>query len=84
MKELETRFDKYGYSFNQVKSTKHGYIYEKYDGDRFECFEVFKRKENSYYGCVSFPTDKAFGIWAWAYHSLKSATDKLNKLSNEA
>lgn len=45
-------------------------------------YEVFKRRENTMYNVVSYPTDKAFGIWAWTTESLDRAIEIFNELNN--
>jgi len=82
MKELKEYFvgigQVRGSIFNQIKSTKHAYLYEVKENDAIH-YEVFKRKENTLYDCISYPTDKAFGIWAWTCMTLERAEDKLNE-----
>lgn len=84
MKELKTYFSGRGqvkeYVFNQVKASKNAYLYEV-KGNETTHYEVFKRKENTLYDCVSYPTDKAFGKWAWTIMSLENAIDLFNELN---
>jgi len=84
MKELEKEFigkgQVKGFKFTQVKKTEFGYIY-KVDTKHTIMYEVFKRKENSRYNCISYPTNKSFGIWAWTYKSLDNAINKLEYIS---
>jgi len=83
MKELEKEFigkgQVRGFEFTQVKKTEFGYIY-KVDTKHTVMYEVFQKKENSRYSCISYPTNKAFGIWAWTYKSLDSALDRLEDI----
>jgi hypothetical protein len=83
MKELEVRFigrgQVKGFIFTQIKKNRVGYIYKVDLGSSYH-FEVFKRKENIKYNCVSYPSDKSFGIWAWTYKSLEQACNKLKDL----
>jgi hypothetical protein len=83
MKELEIRFigrgQVKGFIFTQIKKNSVGYIY-KVETENSQHFEVFKRKENAKYNCVSYPSDKSFGIWAWTYKSLEQANNKLEDL----
>jgi hypothetical protein len=46
-------------------------------------YEVFKRKENTLYDCISYPTDKAFGKWAFTCMTRDSAFNKLIELTRE-
>jgi hypothetical protein len=84
MKELKEYFtgrgQVKGYIFNQIKRTEYAYLYEVKENGRIH-YEVFKRKENTLYDCISYPTDKAFGIWAWTLMDIESAHDKLIEVS---
>ena len=68
-----------GYIFNQICKTEYGYLYEVKEKDAIH-YEVCKRRENTLYDCVSYPTDKAFGLWAWTCSDLERAEDKLNEI----
>ena len=80
MKELKEYFSGRGqvkgYVFNQIRKTDWGFIYEV-KGSDISHYEVFKRKENTMYDCVSYPTDKAFGLWAWTCDSVDRASEIL-------
>lgn len=52
-----------GYLFTQIRQTNKAFIYEVSSGDS-KYYEVFLRKENRRFACVSYPSSKAFGIWA--------------------
>jgi len=84
MKELNEYFSGRGqvkgYVFNQISKTKRGYLYEVRGKDTIH-YEVFKRRENSMYNNVSYPSDKAFGIWAWTTPNLKKAKEILRDIS---
>lgn len=89
MKELKEYFSGRGqvkgYVFNQIKRTELAYLYEV-KGEGKPHYEIFKRKENTMYDVVSYPTNKAFGIWAWTTNSLDRANeifDELNCVINE-
>lgn len=83
MKELKEYFSGRGqvkgYVFNQILKTEYGYIYEV-RGDGTIHYEVFERRENTLYDCVSYPTDKAFGIWAWTCMDLDRAKQRLKEI----
>lgn len=83
MKELKEYFSGRGqvggYVFNQISKTKHAYIYEV-KGSGAIHYEVFKRRENTMYDCVSYPTYKAFGIWAWTTGTIKRANEILKEI----
>ena len=80
MKELEKSFigkgEVRGFKFEMVHNTPLGYIYA-IKGDNVTYYEVFKRKENTRFNCVSYPTSAAFGIWAWNVATLDKAKQKL-------
>ena len=80
MKELKEYFSGRGqvkgYVFNQIRKTNWGFIYEVKGNDIIH-YEVFKRKENTMYDCISYPTDKAFGLWAWTCDSVERASEML-------
>lgn len=84
MKELKEYFSGRGqvkgYVFNQISKTKHAYLYEV-KGNGTIHYEVFKRVENEMYDCVSYPTDKGFGIWAWTCMDLESAKLRLTQIT---
>ena len=83
MKELKEYFSGRGqvkgYVFNQIRKTEWGFIYEVKGNDVVH-YEVFKRRENTMYDCISYPTDKAFGLWAWTCMSLEKAEIKLKEI----
>lgn len=86
MKELKEYFSGRGqvkgYVFNQIKRSKHAYLYEV-KGNGLPHYEIFKRKENTMYEVVSYPTNKAFGIWAWTTTSLDRANKIFNQLNSK-
>ena len=83
MKELKEYFvgtgQLKGYIFNQIRSSNYAYIYEVKEKDAIH-YEVFKRRENRLYECISYPTDKAFGIWAFTCMGLERAEDRFNEI----
>ncbi len=86
IKELKTDFTGVGqvrgFKFTQLRKTNSAYLYSIDTGDRIY-YEVFRKRINDRYGCVSYPTDKAFGIWAWTTPNIDHAYKKLNELSME-
>lgn len=83
MKELETEFkgrgQVKGFTFTQIKKNDYGYIYKVNTGNNNH-YEVFKRKINTKFNCISYPSDKSFGLWAWTYKDLDNAIYKLEEL----
>ena len=83
MKELKEQFEGKGqvrgYTFTQISKTDWGFIYEvEHCGHKH--YEVFKKRLNHRFGTVSYPTDKAFGIWAWTCMTLERAKDKVEAI----
>ena len=84
IKPLPTQFpgrgEVKGYDFTQISKTDKVFLYEvSQSGTKH--YEVFKKKLNHRFACVSYPTSKAFGIWAWTRMSLKSAIKKFDQLN---
>lgn len=66
MKELQPQYYKGTKTYTQVHSSCHAYIYKVTDSETEHIYyEVFERHYNRRYDCISYPTDKAFGKWAW-------------------
>ena len=87
MRELKSYFvgigQVKGYIFNQLSITDKAYLYEVVENNVIH-YEVFKRVENTRFNCVSYPSDKAFGLWAWTFMSLEKANKKFDELNNVA
>jgi len=83
MKELQIEFigrgQVKGFEFTQIKKTEFGYIY-KVDTKNTILYEVFQRKENNRYNCISYPSNKAFGIWAWTTNDINKAESILEDI----
>ena len=83
MKQLEEEFkgkgQVKGFVFTQLEKSASGYIYAVCTGDSVH-FEVFKHYENTRYNCVSYPSNKAFGRWAWTFNTIERAKDKFDEL----
>lgn len=86
MKQLEKSFigkgEVRGFKFEMVHSTPLGYVYAVKD-DNVTHYEVFKHKENTRFKCISYPTSKAFGVWAWSMTNLDKAKQKLESFKTE-
>lgn len=85
MRELEKSFkgkgEVKGYNFTQMTLTDKAFLYEVERDGKFH-YEVFKRVENNRFGCVSYPSSKSFGIWAWSCGTLKRALERFNELNS--
>lgn len=71
-----------GFLFRQISVTNRAFLYQVDSGSGIY-YEVFRKRVNHRFGCVSFPTSKAFGIWAWTYEDLNKAIKKFKELSHE-
>jgi len=84
MKQLEKEFigkgQVKGFKFTQIKKNNKAYIYKVQDTGILR-YEVFKHKENTRFECVSYPTNKSFGIWAFTTSCLDRANVIFNDLS---
>lgn len=84
MKQLEKEFigrgQVKGFRFTQIKQNQFAFLYQISDLKN-TWYEVFHKKENNRYNCISYPSNKAFGVWAWTYHSLEKAEDKFLEIT---
>lgn len=69
-----------GFIFTQLKKSKYAYVYHVNTGNTVH-YEVFYRKINTQYNCVSYPSNKAFGVWAWTCKEY-NFFDKFTELNN--
>ena len=81
MKELEKEFigkgQVKGFLFTQIKNNGRAYIYKVEDSGNLR-YEVFKHKLNIRFECVSYPSNKAFGIWAFTTPCILKANNILD------
>lgn len=86
VKELNDEFigrgEVRGFKFRKLASHSRGYLYEVVNGEH-TYYEVFKRRINTQYGNVSYPTSKAFGRWAWWIKDLEKAEQRLETLRKQ-
>jgi hypothetical protein len=82
MKELSVNFtgrgEVRGFSFEQLFAGEF-YVYKVTPPSSDPHYEVFKRKINTQYDCISYPSANAFGIWAWTFPTLEQAKNKVNE-----
>jgi hypothetical protein len=87
MKQLEIKFtgrgQVKGFIFTQINKSENAYLYEVNTGHSIH-YEVFKHKENTQFDCVSYPSNKAFGVWAWSCTKLQRALEKFEELNDRA
>jgi hypothetical protein len=83
LKELPLEFDGRGevrgYHFRQLKRSENAYLY-LVTSETTKHYEVFERKENPRYGCISYPASPSFGLWAWCPNSYERAIERFNSL----
>lgn len=83
MKELEKEFigkgQVKGFKFTQLKQNERAFLYKVDTGSTIH-YEIFKRKVNKRFGCVSYPSNKAFGLWATTKKNLDTAINYFNTL----
>ncbi len=81
-KQFQGKGEKKGYLLAQISKTDKAYIYEVSSCDT-KHYEVFLKKVNHRFACVSYPTSKAFGIFGWTCMSLESAIKKFDELNSD-
>ena len=86
IKSLKTKFEGRGevkgYLFTLLGMTNRAFLYEV-SSKNSKHYEIFKKVINKRFACVSYPTSKVFGIWAFTYMNLKSAIRKYNELNQK-
>ena len=85
IEELPTHFigsgEVRGFKFCQICVTNHGFIYEVNTGDRIY-YEVFRKRLNHRFACISYPRANSFGISAWTTPDLDRAKEILRELDS--
>ena len=69
-----------GFLFTQIQKSDKAYVYKINTGKtiHYEVFEVVKKTNSKRH---SYPTSKAFGIWAWTFKKIEKAIEKFNFLN---
>lgn len=85
IKELEKEFigkgQVRGFKFTQIKKNEHAYIY-KVNQDGVIRYEVFQRRVNTRFNCITYPSNRAFGVWAKTTRSLSGANVHFEHFTN--
>ena len=85
MKELQESFigrgQVKGFIFTLQNKSERAYIYKVDTGSSIH-YEVFKRKENKQFDCISYPSDKAFVFWAWSCSTIERENQVFEQLNN--
>lgn len=80
--EFQGRGEVKGYHFQLIKYSEFAYVYKvSYAGSVH--YEVFSKKINTRFNRISYPTKKAFGVWAWTCMSLDKSIQKFDELNNK-
>jgi len=79
MKELEKNFcgrgEVKGFIFKCLLMSDNAYLYEVKTESSVH-YEVFERKENTQFDCVSYPKSNSFGVWAYTTCDWEKALSK--------
>jgi hypothetical protein len=82
--EFNGRGEVKGFAFTQIQSCDKAYLYQVTDKNNNSHFEVFKYKVNRSpmldVPQVSYPSSRAFGLWAWHHGGIESAYKKYREL----
>ena len=82
--EFEGTGEVKGFKFIQKAKNDAAYLYEVYIPDVVEPhYEVFEKRINTQFNCVSYPKANAFGAWAWCYFDYNRAVEKFMELSEK-
>ena len=82
--EFEGRGEVRGYHFKQLMSNERAFLYEVTNTEfNTTHYEVFERRENKQYNCVSYPKSSSFGQWAWCVIIYEDAVNKFNLISKK-
>ena len=66
-----------GFQFAQICKTERAFCYGVRINGVITHYEVFKRKINNQFACESYPSAKAFSIWAWTFTCLGKVLEKM-------
>lgn len=82
--EFEGTGEVKGFKFIQKMRNDVAYLYEVHNPDVLEChYEVFEKRVNTMYDCVSYPKSNAFGVWAWCIVDYTRAVEKFVEITEE-
>ena len=87
MKQLEKTFigkgQVRGFRFTLIQKNGKAYVYQVDTGDSTH-YEVFRHRENERFDCVTYPSDKAFGLWAKTSTTMSDAIDNYEYFTDQA
>ncbi|WP_291077934.1 MULTISPECIES: hypothetical protein [unclassified Empedobacter] len=83
-RQFEGKGEVKGFRFTQIARNDFAVIYEKvYKNYIQTTYEVFEIKVNTRFNSESYPTSKAFGIWAWDIDTLEKAVFKFHEITKK-
>lgn len=63
---IKGRGEMKGFTLSQLKRSEFAYLYEVLEEDTgHKTYEVFRRRENVQFGCISYPSSKGFGDYIY-------------------
>jgi len=73
-----------GKLFKQLKKTPYAYLYQVGCSDGHPIYyEVFRKRVNTRFNTVTYPTSKGFGIYAWTCMSYDAAIAKFKEINTK-
>lgn len=91
MKPLEKEISRSGFMYTQLQASEKAYLYEQKDKNTglVVGYEVFRHKEGKAFvvagnfvpASVQFPSNEAFGLWAWTLRTLEQAIARFELLN---
>jgi hypothetical protein len=83
IKQIPTEFigrgEVRGFKYSKLDSPNGGFIYAV-DNNGTKYYEYFLERINKQFNNVSYPSSKAFGVWAWWTDSYEDAITKLSSV----
>ena len=82
-RNIKGRGEVNGHSFTQIRKGFRAYLYRVDTEEGLTFYEVFKRRENKTFSCISYPTSKAFGVWAWTTRDIERAQQRFEDIEEK-
>lgn len=80
--KFEGKGEKSGYFFNKLHESDSGFMYEISSNlSNTKHYEVFIKRINTQFDCISYPKSNSFGKYAWCYTDYNKAITKFNNLN---
>ncbi len=86
MEELSKQFigrgEVKGYEFRQLEASDKAFLYEVTNPETgTKHYEVFTKKVNTRFNCVSYPKSNAYGVWVWCIRDEEKARERYVMMS---